>query len=165
MRNLEARFEAAFIELSRRKLCEDYLSKIKRCLELLSEEDIWWRDHETNNSIGNLVLHLCGNVRQWIVSGIEGKEDVRNRPAEFAARGSLSKEELLRELEETRHEVDETLARFDVTRFLQKRRIQGFDVTCLEAIFHVVEHFSGHTGQIMFITKLRSGKDLRFYNL
>ena|SRR3990172_5530907 len=154
----------AFIEISRRKLSEDYLPKIRRCFETLSEEDIWWRAHETNNSVGNLVLHLCGNVRQWIISGIGGKDDIRDRPAEFAG-GSFSKQTLLHRLEEALRETDIALKNFDTSRLLEKRIIQGFEVTCLEAVFHVVEHFSGHVGQIIFITKLRSGRDLKFYNL
>jgi len=108
---------------------------------------------------------LCGNVRQWIISGVGGKEDVRNRPAEFSARGTLTKEDLRQRLEETLREADDTLAGFDVSRLLERRRVQGFDVTCLDAIFHAVEHFSGHTGQIVYITKLRTGRDLKFYNL
>ena len=165
MTRIETAVGEAFIRFARQQLSEDYLPKIRRCLELLNEEDIWWRVHETNNSVGNLILHLCGNVRQWIISGIGGKEDVRNRPAEFADRGSVVKKELIQRLEETLEEVDGALARFGNKRLLEKRKIQGFEVTCLDAIFHVVEHFSGHTGQIIYIAKMRSGKDLKFYNL
>jgi uncharacterized damage-inducible protein DinB len=154
-----------FILLSRQKLKDEYLPRIQVCLEVLSVDDIWWRTHETNNSVGNLVLHLCGNVRQWILAGVGGKEDVRDRPAEFAARGSVSKGFLLEQIKETVREADETLAKLDTERLVEKRRIQGYDVTCFGAIFHVVEHFSGHVGQIIYITKMRTGKDLRFYNL
>jgi hypothetical protein len=90
---------------------------------------------------------------------------VRDRPAEFAARGSVSKESLLEKMKETVHEADETLAKLNTERLSEKRRIQGYDVTCFGAIFHVVEHFSGHVGQIIYVTKMRTGKDLRFYNL
>jgi uncharacterized damage-inducible protein DinB len=162
---LETSIASEFVGLARHQLVKEYLPKVQRCLTSLSEEDIWWRVHETDNSIGNLVLHLCGNVRQWIVSGVAGKEDVRNRPAEFSARGSVSKEVLLQRLDETLRAADETLSNFETTRLLEKRTIQGYNVTCFEAIFHVVEHFSGHVGQIIYITKMRTGKDLRFYNL
>jgi uncharacterized damage-inducible protein DinB len=154
-----------FILLSRQKLTDEYLPRIQVCLEVLSEDDIWWRTHETNNSVGNLVLHLCGNVRQWIVAGVGGKEDVRDRPAEFAARGSASKEVLLEKMREAVHEADETLAKLDTERLSERLKIQGYDVTCFGAIFRVVEHFSGHVGQIIYIAKMRTGKDLRFYNL
>lgn len=155
----------AFVQYARQQLSEGYLPKIRRCLELLSEEDIWWRAHETNNSVGNLLLHLSGNVRQWIISEVGGKGDVRNRPAEFAERGPIPKEKLVQQLDETLREADQTLSSFEVNKLLERRTVQGFDVTCLEAIFHVVEHFSGHAGQIIYITKLRSGKDLKFYDL
>ena len=165
MTNLDTSIGEAFIRYARHELSESYLPKIQRCLELLNEEDVWWRAHETNNSIGNLLLHLSGNVRQWIISGLGGKEDLRNRPAEFAARGSYSKQELLQGLVSTIREADQTLASFDTNRLLEKRTIQGFDVTCLDVIFHVVEHCSGHVGQIVFVTKYRTGEDLKFYNL
>jgi len=161
----ETSVASEFIRLARHQLVKEYLSKIQRCLNSLGEEDLWWRAHETDNSIGNLILHLCGNVRQWIVSSVGEKEDLRNRPAEFAARGSVSKAVLLRRLDETLREADTTLKNFETNRLLEERTIQGLDVTCLEAIFHVVEHFSGHVGQIIYTTKMRTGKDLRFYNL
>lgn len=155
----------AYLSYCRRRLTHEYLLKVKSCLEELNEEDVWWRAHETDNSIGNLLLHLCGNVRQWIISGIGGREDVRDRPAEFAARGSMKKPELLRKFEDTVHEAGETLDRFDAGRLLEVRHIQQYDVTCLDAISHVIEHVSQHVGQIVYITKLRKGIDLNLFAL
>jgi uncharacterized damage-inducible protein DinB len=162
---LETSVASEFIRLARHQLAKEYLPKIQRCLTSLGEGDIWWRAHETNNSVGNLILHVCGNVRQWIVSGIGGERDARDRPAEFAAKGPMSKEALLERLKSTLQDADRSLANFDLGRLPEKRRIQSYDVTCFEAIFHVVEHFSGHVGQIIYITKQRTGKDLRFYDL
>src|SRR5688572_6709918 len=76
------------------------LVKIKHCLGQLNEEQVWWRPSESMNSVGNLMLHLAGNLRQWIVSGIGGANDTRNRPGEFAERGPIAKAELLRRLEQ-----------------------------------------------------------------
>ena len=90
-----------FLSQARHHLNDDYLPKIRRCLKVLSREDVWWRAHENTNSIGNLVLHLCGNVRQWIVSGLGGEEDRRLRPAEFSRRLPLPKDQLLELLETT----------------------------------------------------------------
>ncbi|MBI3004145.1 MAG: DUF1572 family protein [Ignavibacteriales bacterium] len=157
--------EKELIDFSRRKLLQEYFPRIRRCVEELSDDDIWWRAHETDNSIGNLLLHLSGNVRQWIVSGVGGAMDTRKRQEEFDERKTLPKAELLQKLEATLQEVDKTLQHFDTSRLLEKRHIQKYDVTCLEAILHVVEHFSGHVGQIIYITKLRKGVDLKFYNL
>ena len=107
---------------------------------------------------------MNGNVRQWILSGIGGAPNARDRDQEFAARGGMEPEALGRLLRKT---VDEALA---IIRSLPPERlteeiiIQGYDGTVLKAIFHVVEHFSGHTAQIIFITKMVTGQDLGFYS-
>lgn len=153
----------AFIARSRYHLAEDFLPKIKRCLELLTDENIWWRANEKSNSIGNLILHLSGNVRQWIVCGIGGAPDARDRDAEFAQRESIPRQELWSLLMETMREVDDTLAQMQPDHLLEPRTIQGLEVSALDAILHVVEHFSMHTGQIILLTKLLTESDLRFY--
>ena len=154
-----------FLSQARLHLKNDFLPKIQRCFDLLNENDIWWRSHDTNNSIGNLALHLAGNVRQWIISGVGGEPDVRERQKEFAQREALPKEKLLSALVSAVEGSDQVLANFPVERLMEKKVIQGFNQTTLQAIFHVVEHFSFHTGQIIYITKLRKGIDLKFYNL
>lgn len=155
----------AFIAKARQLLNEDYLPKIERCLEQLSDEEVWRRANEESNSIGNLLLHLAGNVRQWIVCGIGGAADARVRQQEFDERSLIPKTELLAKLKATLAEVDATLAGFETSRILEQRRIQGFDVSVLDAIFHVVEHFSMHTGQIILLTKMLKSVDLKFYDL
>lgn len=131
-----------FIESSRAYFAEDYLPKLERCLELLTDEQIWWRANPQSNSIGNLLLHLSGNVRQWIVCSLGGAPDERDRDSEFAERRLISRDELLARLRQTLNEADAALAKFDPEKLLERRVIQGLDVTALEAIFHVVEHFS-----------------------
>jgi uncharacterized damage-inducible protein DinB len=152
-----------FIVRARHYLGEDFLPKIERCLERLNDDQIWWRPNEQSNSIGNLVLHLCGNARQWIVSGVGESSDSRNRDAEFAQRDVVARAELQSLLKRTLHDVDETLRAYDADKLLERRTIQGSDVSVLEAIFHVVEHFSMHTGQILMLTKMVTGSDLKFY--
>ena len=155
---------AAFIAQARSYLREDYLPKIERCLVLLNDEQIWWRANSASNSIGNLLLHLSGNVRQWIVVGLGGAADMRDRDAEFAQRDAMPREEVLDRLRTTLAEADQTLAAFDGERLLDQFRIQNLDVSALEAIFHVVEHFSMHTGQIILIAKMFTEVDLEFYD-
>ncbi len=155
----------AFILDNRQRLLEEFLPRIKRCVSELSEEDIWWRAHETDNSVGNLILHLNGNVRQWIITGLGGQEDVRNRPAEFAERSHIPATDLIAKFESTMLEADRVLARFDAGRLLEVRHFQKWEHTCLYAISHVVEHVAQHLGQIIYITKLRKGLDLKFFNL
>jgi uncharacterized damage-inducible protein DinB len=152
-----------FISCAREFLVEEYLPKIERCLERLSDEQIWWRSNEESNSIGNLVLHLCGNARQWIVSGVGGAPDARERDAEFAQRESIARSELVTLLRTTLADVDGTLKNLTPETLLERRPIQGSDVDVLEAVFHVTEHFSMHTGQIIMLTKMLTSSDLRFY--
>jgi uncharacterized damage-inducible protein DinB len=153
-----------FLSKSRSFLSEDYLPKIEGCLAELNDEDIWWRANPESNSIGNLLLHLSGNVRQWIVSGIGGSRDDRVRQQEFDERSGITRAELLARLKQALLEVDAVLASLDASRVLEVRRIQGQDVIVLEAIFHVVEHFSMHTGQIILLTKMLKGAALKFYD-
>jgi hypothetical protein len=114
------------------------------------------------NSIGNLVLHLCGNVRQWIVSGVGGAADVRNRPQEFAERGPFERDELLRRVGEAAQQADQVLAAVSPLRLLERRRIQGFDATGLSAILDSVAHFKGHTQEIVGLTRWQLGDAYRF---
>src|SRR3712207_3560133 len=127
----------------------DYLPKIERCLEQLNDEQIWWRANEESNSIGNLILHLCGNARQWIVCAVGSEPDKRNRDAEFEQRSVIPRDELRALLRTTLSDVQTTLQSLDPSTLLEKRKIQGNDVDILEAVFHVTEHFSMHTGQII----------------
>lgn len=158
--NLVAR---RFLDCAVDFLVGDYLPKIERCLEKLTDEQIWWRANEESNSIGNLILHLCGNARQWIISGAGSGPDNRNRDAEFEQRDLIPRSELLALLRSTLTEVETTLRDLDPTLVLESRKIQGNDVDILEAIFHVTEHFSMHAGQIFLLTKLLTATDLRFY--
>ena len=152
-----------FIARSRYHLGEDFLPKIERCLELLNDEQIWWRPNAESNSIGNLLLHLSGNARQWIVCGVGGASDARDRDAEFAQREMITRDQLVTLVRTTLADVDTALARFDPDKLLEKKNIQGLEVTVLEAILHVVEHFSMHTGQIILLTKMMANSDLAFY--
>lgn len=154
----------AFIDQARKFLSDEYLPKLERCLEQLSDEQIWWRANEQSNSIGNLLLHLSGNARQWIVSGLGGANDARVRQQEFDERRVIPRAELLETVRKTLRDVDKTLADFDHGKLLNRYPIQGTTATALEAIFHVTEHFSMHTGQIILLTKLLIATDLHFYD-
>jgi uncharacterized damage-inducible protein DinB len=154
----------SFIACSRAYFADDYLPKIERCLELLSDEQIWWRANPQSNSIGNLLLHLSGNVRQWIVCGLGGAPDERDRDAEFAQREMVPRDELIVRLKHTLNDADAALAKFDAGKLLERHSIQGCDVTAMSAIYHVVEHFSMHTGQIIMMSKMFAEVDLGFYD-
>jgi uncharacterized damage-inducible protein DinB len=151
-----------FLQASTKKL-EQLMSRIGDCLAKLSTDEIWARGHENENAIGNLVLHLNGNVRQWILSGVGGAPDTRARDAEFAARGGTEISELRQRLESTVREAIAVIGKVTPERMTQHVTIQKYDITVMEAIFHVVEHFAQHTGQIIFVTKMLTGEDLGFY--
>jgi uncharacterized damage-inducible protein DinB len=151
-----------FLDYSVRKL-KQLSGRVEDCLTRLTEEQIWARGAETENAAGNLVLHLAGNVRQWIVSAVGGLPDVRRRDEEFAARGGLPASGLAALLRETVVQAATVLEALPPERLSEQIRVQNYDVTVLEAVYHVVEHFSGHTGQIIYLTKLLTGKDLGYY--
>jgi uncharacterized damage-inducible protein DinB len=151
-----------FIDCSSRRLIL-LLSRIQDCVSRLSPGEIWARGHENENAIGNLILHLGGNVRQWIISGVGGVPDTRMRDAEFEARALMDTSELMSRLEATVKEAIQVIDGVTAEGLAKRVTIQKYDVTVLEAIYHVVEHFSHHTGQIIFATKMLTGEDLRFY--
>jgi len=151
-----------FLRVSRRELTQN-LEKIEKAVGLLTPKQVWTRGSEAENSIGNLLLHLSGNVRQWIISGVAQAPDVRDRDAEFAEREVIDPETLLARLRETVTAADIVLSRVSSEQLLEKRRIQVFDLTVMHAIYHCVEHFSGHTGQIIWATKRIKKADLNFY--
>ena len=141
---------------------EQYCGRIETCVGKLTPEQIWTRSRDNENAVGNLMLHLAGNVRQWILHGVGGQPDHRQRDTEFAAR-ELEIDELKRRLRLTVDEAAAVIRAVPPERLTQRTMIQKYDVTVIEAIVHVVEHFSGHTAQIIFVTKFLTGEDLGFY--
>ncbi len=153
----------AFLSHSKALLVEDYLPKVEVCVRRLNDAALWWRPNDQSNAIGNLLLHLEGNVRQWILHGVGGAACTRDRQEEFAAAGGASRDELLDRLRSTCEEAGQVLDRLDERRLLDQRQIQGISISTIGAIYHAVEHFCGHLGQIVYITKMVLDEDLRFW--
>ena len=153
-----------FLEHSRRKLFGEWWPRLRSMAEGLSEEQLWWRPNEASNSIGNLLVHLNGNVRQWMVASFNRQEDLRNRPAEFAEKAGGTASEVLAPLGATMDEAAAVLSRLNEEDLLAPMDIQGYHVTGLVAVYQVVEHFGLHYGQIVYVTKALEGKDLGFYS-
>jgi len=153
----------SFIERSRHFLTYEYRTKIRLAVEALPSDALWWRANEQSNSVGNLLLHLAGNVRQWIVSGVGGAPDNRYRAAEFEARSGDDAATLLAKLDKVLDDADAVLARLTEADLAEARTIQGREINVLEAVYHVVEHFSGHVGQIVLIAKAHSPGAVKFY--
>ncbi len=149
--------DGAFLSESARLLRDVYLPRIERALDEILPADAWWRPHGRSTSIANLLLHLEGNVRQWILSALCGAEDRRERASEFAARDGSPVAQLLERLERTTLTAAAAVESLPPRRLSEPIRIQGIDTTGLAAVYHVVEHFSWHTAQIVWIAKLRAG--------
>ena len=167
-----------FLAAARETLAEG-LTKIQHCASQLTDDQLWWRPTPQNqsvqppatansatsemNSIANLIFHLSGNLRQWIIAGIGGAKDVRNRPLEFSDRSRRPKAEVLALLEKTVAAADAVLARLTPEQLVENRRIQGFDTNVTEALFNTISHFRGHTQEIIHITRQQLGDAYRFY--
>ncbi len=145
------------------RLYGESLPRILNCLDQLSDDQIWWRPNDSSNSIGNLVLHLSGNVRQWIYSGLGGYPDHRKRQTEFDEHGPMNKAELISRITSAMEMIKPVIENLPLEELLKKRSVQTFNETGLTILIHVTEHFSYHTGQIAYITKMLNNKPLDFY--
>ena len=163
MTNMDANVTGLFLDFSRRTLLEQFWPRLRGCVQPLTGSQVWWRPNPASNSIGNLILHLNGNVRQWMVASFNRLADERNRPAEFNETGSIPASVLLDRLGETMREVSDVLSRLTESDLLARYEIQGYNVSGLEAVSQVVEHFGLHYGQILYITKSLTGEDLGLY--
>jgi uncharacterized damage-inducible protein DinB len=152
-----------FLAQSRHYLGTEYRVKIRAAVEALPADALWWRANDQSNSVGNLLMHLNGNVRQWIVGGVGDAPNERDRAGEFGARSGASASELLAQLDRTLGDVDAVLAGLSEADLSSKRTIQGRDITVFEAIYHVTEHFAMHMGQIILVAKLHAPGAVRFY--
>jgi uncharacterized damage-inducible protein DinB len=152
-----------FLERARYFLGTEYRTQLRLAVDALPEDALWWRANDQSNSVGNLLLHLNGNVRQWILGGVGRQTNDRHRADEFAARTGPAAATLVANLDTTLDEVDRVLAALTDANLLEPRTIQGRDITVLGAIFHVVEHFSQHLGQIILIAKLRAPGAINFH--
>jgi hypothetical protein len=152
-----------FLKASRDKLVGQYWPRMQKAIEPLTDDQVWWRPNETSNSIGNLMLHLNGNVHQWIVAAFSRLEDTRNRPQEFGEREHVPKAALVERLGATIQRADEVLMGLTEAELRGPYTIQKYAVTGIFAVYQVVEHFALHYGQVLYIVKMVTGKDLGFY--
>lgn len=159
---MPASVESLFLDFSAKKL-DQLTQRIAACLDKLSDDQVWHRDSTNENAVGNLVLHLCGNLRQWIGTGVAGKPDIRVRDREFSARGDIAIADLKERLRTVVEDTAAILRSLPAARLTQTITVQGYEQTVLEAVYHVVEHFAQHAGQIVFATKHFTGEDMGFY--
>jgi hypothetical protein len=150
----------AYLEKSKGQV-DDARGKIDHCLAQLQDEDVWWTPREGSNSIGIVIQHLMGNLRQWVISGVGGEADVRNRPGEFRVDRKVPKAEVQAALSGLLDRVNEVYSSLGPSELLEPRRIQGFDTAVLDAIYDTTCHLALHTGQILYLTRLRLGEGYR----
>lgn len=161
-KNLENTVQSEFIRESVKRLREN-TPKIGKCLDEMSDADVWQRPNPSCNSVGTIIVHLCGNITQYIISSLGGTEDRRERDKEFATRGGLTKTELFNKLNATVEQAVGIIENIQPGDMLTKKSVQGFDLSAIGIVIHVVEHYSYHTGQIIYWTKMLKDKDLEFY--
>ena len=137
--------------------------KITACMQQLDEKDVWLSPNENLNSVGNLILHLCGNIRQHIISALGGQRDHRTRDLEFSMKGGITKSDLITKLQNTAAEATAIIEQMGEEQLLRKRIAQGVSHSGVDSIVHFTEHYSYHTGQIIFLTKLYKNINLDFY--
>ena len=152
-----------FISRSRYWLVKEYPIKIRHCVNALPRAAVWDRPNESSNSIGNLLVHLAGNVTEWILGGVGGQSITRHRAGEFAQKDGADGVTLLKNLEAVLREADCVLAGLTEQDLERSIVIQGRETTVIGAIYHVVEHFAMHTGQIVLLTKIYAPGKIRFY--
>jgi uncharacterized damage-inducible protein DinB len=159
---MENIFRKEFISQSLKSIDEN-TSKIKACMEQLDDKEIWFRHNEHVNSVGNIILHLCGNIRQYIISSLGGAPDIRERDLEFSTTGGFTNEDLTTKWQDTIREAKTIISQASPENLLRRRVVQGSEHSGISIIIHVTEHYSYHTGQIIFQTKLYKNIDMGFY--
>ena len=157
-------YKKAIVAETRKRIIDESIPRIRQCLSELTEEQIWFKANSNTNAVGNLVLHLCGNVRQWIMHGLDGQHDVRLRSLEFSEEGPLPRKVLLNQLNIMMHDLDASLGRIVNQDLLEVKTVQKhFHENGVSILFHVTEHFSYHTGQITYFTKMVKDIDTAYY--
>ena len=147
----------------RRRVFEESYTRIHKCLDILTINEIWQRPNENSNSVGNLILHLEGNVRQWIIAGLGKQNDVRLRQSEFNQRDQIPKKQLLSKLTKLEEDVTSVIEDLTPAQLVNHHKVQGFDETGISILIHVIEHFSYQVGQITYFVKAIKDLDLKYY--
>lgn len=159
---MDNRIAVEFIKESIIRL-DGSFGRLFHCLDQLDGEQIWWRANENINSVGVLVKHICGNFRQWTITQIDKTEDERNRPGEFLNDDGFTKTDLISLAADIKSDFTDAIGKLDTSRLTEARRIQGYDVTLMSAIFRALTHLEGHTGQIVLLTRIQLGNDYKIF--
>ncbi|MBD0279253.1 MAG: DUF1572 family protein [Flavisolibacter sp.] len=151
-----------FLNESRNRM-ESSFQRLYHCLGQLNEKQIWWQPNDKMNSVGTLITHICGSFRQWTITNINNEEDLRDRPREFLNDDKITKAELMSLTEKLRSDFISSITNLNPSRLMEQRRIQGFEVTLMSAIFRALTHLEGHIGQIILLTRLQLGDGYKIF--
>lgn len=139
----------------RHRIVADYSKRIEACLDVLTEQEVWTRPNDASNSVGNLVLHLCGSTRHFLGKGVGGSDYRRDRPAEFAERGPIPISSLRETLAATIAEADRLLGGLAPQRLDETTMTLGEPFRVSTLLLRVSHHWAEHMGQIVYFTKAR----------
>lgn len=140
------------------------LRMVVKALDFIDEKELWQLPVENGMSLGNQILHSCGNMRQYIISSLGNQIDSRKRDLEFKTKSQLEKKVLLKQLKETIDASIQIIKKTNEQEYLKVKKVQAFSFSGIGLVLHAVEHFSYHVGQIAFWVKFLTQKDLGFYN-
>ena len=160
---MQDQFTTLFLQEIHRRIFDENFPRLKKCLGELTESEIWQRPNENSNSMGNIALHLCGNLRQWVVAGLGEQEDVRERQKEFDERGPLPVEQLLEKIETVAIDIAKVLEHVKAEDLVRDYTVQGFAENGISILVHVTEHFSYHVGQMTYFVKAIKDMDIGYY--
>jgi uncharacterized damage-inducible protein DinB len=146
------------------RVFEESYARIYKCLTMMNEKQLWSSPNSSIPPAGCQIMHLCGNARQWILSGLGGLPDNRDRDQEFIVQENIRKSDFIFLLENVKSQLNRYFQDLSEEDLEKIHSIQGFNVTGFSAIAHVLEHFSYHTGQIALLTKIHTGKETGFYS-
>ena len=160
---MQDQFTTLFLQEIHRRIFDENFPRLKKCLGELTEEEIWERPNENSNSMGNIALHLCGNLRQWVIAGLGEQEDVRERQKEFNERGPLPVDQLLEKIETVVVDIAKVLENVKAEDLVRDYTVQGFSENGISILVHVTEHFSYHVGQMTYFVKAVKDMDMGYY--
>jgi uncharacterized damage-inducible protein DinB len=159
---MENRIDKEYVNECKLRI-ESSFQRLYHCLDQLDEKKIWWQPNDKMNSVGILILHICGSFRQWTITNINNTQDVRDRPEEFLNENEITKEELIQLTANLKSDFEKAINNLDSSRLTEQRRIQGYDVTLMSAIFRALVHLEGHIGQIVLLTRIQSGDNYKIF--
>lgn len=154
---------SAMTRIAERHFLEVGLHRVDLCLGQLTEDQVWYRPNGSSNSVGIILTHVVGNITQYVISGLGHVPDTRKRDREFDDSLHRSKSDLRQSMSTTVRDAISVLRQLTPLDVRKEYRIQGFSLSLLEVVVHVIEHFSYHIGQIAYITKMLTDRPTGFY--